>query len=138
MIKKTVDQLQKPTITIDESKLVDAGFINSGKRKFLETVVEFSDSLFTKTVLLSDATNEESEREITSDYVKEAALKIFAHPLKHYSKTYKILSIAEYICSIGIGVGASNINSPWGIIFLLVCFAIAVLSFAYRKIKENE
>ena len=108
MIKKSIDQLEKPSISIDEDKLLDAGFINSGKRKFIETVVEFSESLFTKTVMLSDATSEESEREITSDYVKEAAFKIFAHPLKHYSKTYRLLSIAEYIFSIGIGVGASN------------------------------
>ena len=42
MIKKSVDQLEKPSISIDEDKLLDAGFINSGKRKFIETVVEFS------------------------------------------------------------------------------------------------
>lgn len=138
MIKKSVDQLEKPSISIDEDKLLDAGFINSGKRKFIETVVEFSESLFTKTVMLSDATSEESEREITSDYVKEAAFKIFAHPLKHYSKTYRLLSIAEYIFSIGIGVGASNLKTFWGIIVFVLSFASAVLSFAYRKIKENE
>lgn len=138
MIKKSVDQLEKPSISIDEDILLDAGFINSGKRKFIETVVEFSESLFTKTVMLSDATSEESEREITSDYVKEAAFKIFAHPLKHYSKTYRLLSIAEYIFSIGIGVGASNLNTFWGIIVFVLSFASAVLSFAYRKIKENE
>ena len=138
MIKKSVDRLEKPSISIDEDKLLDAGFINSGKRKFIETVVEFSESLFTKTVMLSDATSEESEREITSDYVKEAAFKIFAHPLKHYSKTYRLLSIAEYIFSIGIGVGASNLNTFWGIIVFVLSFASAVLSFAYRKIKENE
>lgn len=138
MIKKSIDQLEKPSISIDEDKLLDAGFINSGKRKFIETVVEFSESLFTKTVMLSDATSEESEREITSDYVKEAAFKIFAHPLKHYSKTYRLLSIAEYIFSIGIGVVASNLNTFWGIIVFVLSFASAVLSFAYRKIKENE
>ena len=138
MIKKSIDQLEKPSISIDEDKLLDAGFINSGKRKFIETVVEFSESLFTKTVMLSDATSEESEREITSDYVKETAFKIFAHPLKHYSKTYRLLSIAEYIFSIGIGVGASNLNTFWGIIVFVLSFASAVLSFAYRKIKENE
>lgn len=138
MIKKSIDQLEKPSISIDEDKLLDAGFINSGKRKFIETVVEFSESLFTKTVMLSDATSEESEREITSDYVKEAAFKIFAHPLKHYSKTYRLLSIAEYIFSIGIGVGASNLNTFWGIIVFVLSFASAVLSFAYRKNKENE
>lgn len=138
MIKKSVEQLEKPTISIDEEKLIAAGFINSGKRKFIETVVEFSESLFTKTVILSDASSEESEREITSDYVKEAAYKIFAHPIKHHSVIYRLLVIVEYILSVGIGVGGSNLNSVWGVILFVLCFASAVLRFAYRKIKENE
>jgi undecaprenyl pyrophosphate synthase len=54
-MNKSAEKLIKPNVIIEDQNLNAAGFIQSGKRRFKEVVVAFSDDLFLKSVKYSDA-----------------------------------------------------------------------------------
>lgn len=137
-MKKNAEKLTKPTVTIDEQNLDDAGFIQSGKRKFKEVVTAFSDDLFLKSVKFYDAVARDNDREVSADNVHSAVKKIYATPLEQHKKVNLALQIVEYLCSVLVGVGASNLKEIWGIFMILVSFIIAVVCFMYRTLSKYE
>lgn len=137
-MKKNAEKLKKPTVTIDELCLNDAGFIQSGKRRFKEVVTAFSDSLFLKSVKYCDADSRDNDREVSADNVYNAVKKIYATPLEQHKKLNIVLQILEYICSALVGVGASNLKESWGVLMILISFMFGVICFTYRTLSKYE
>lgn len=138
MGRGAVDNLEKPTITVGNKQLEEAGFITSGKKKYESIVKSFSDELFIKSILYCDAASGGCEREVSADNVTSAMRKIYSTPIVRHKKSTVILQIVEYILSVGIGVGASNIKETWGVITCMLCLFITCVSFSIRKYYEHE
>lgn len=137
-MKKSAEKLSKPTVTIDDTALKEAGFIQSGYCKFKELVKAFSDELFLKSVKYSDAGSRDNDREVSADNVYTAVKTIYVAPLHQHKKRNAILQGIEYVSSALVGVGASNLNEIWGLLMLLFCFVVGVGCFTYRTISNNE
>lgn len=138
MGRKAVENLEKPTISVGIEQLEGAGFITSGKKKYTSIVQGFSDELFVKSIRYCDAASGGYEREVSADNVISAMRKIYSTPIVRHKKFSVILQILEYLLSVGIGVGASNIKETWGIIMCMSCFIFTCVSFIFRKMNEHE
>ena len=137
-MNKSAEKLIKPSVMIDEQNLNAAGFIQSGKRRFKEVVIAFSDDLFLKSVKYSDAGASNNEREVSADDVYNAVKRIYAAPLQQHKKWNLCLQILEYIFAILVGVGASNLKEMWGLLVFLVCFILATICFVIRTLNKYE
>lgn len=137
-MRKNAEKLTKPTITIDDMALKEAGFIQSGYRKFKELVTAFSNELFLRSVKYSDAGARDNDREVSADNVYTAVKTIYVSPLQQHKKRNMLLQITEYVSSCLVGVGASNLNETWGLLLLLICFVACLGCFTYRTISNNE
>lgn len=137
-MRKNVEKLTKPSVTIDEPALHEAGFIQSGYRKFKELVTAFSNELFLRSVKYSDAGARDNDREVSADNVYAAVKTIYVSPLQQHKKRNVILQVIEYLFSCLVGVGASNLGKTWGILMFVVCFVVCVGCFTYRTISNNE
>ena len=138
MGREDVDNLDKPKITVGFEQLEVAGFIASGKNRYQSAVQGFSDELFRKSILYCDAASGGCEREVSSDNVTSAMRKIYSTPIVRHKKSTVILQILEYMLSVGIGVGASNIKDTWGVITCMLCLFLTCVSFSIRKYYEHE
>lgn len=137
-MKKSAEKLTKPSVTIDDTALKEAGFIQSGYRKFKELVTAFSNELFLRSVKYNDAGARDNDREVSADNVYAAVKTIYVSPLQQHKKRNFILQVIEYFSSCLVGVGASNLDETWGLLVLLLCFVVCVVCFTYRTISNNE
>ena len=76
-MSNAIDNLTKPAVSITDNDLDNAGFTNSGKTKFKETVQDFSNQIFEKSVRYGDAEKGDGlEREITHDHITTASFNL--------------------------------------------------------------
>ena len=136
-MSKALNDLNRPQITIDDKELVDADFIKSGKDKYTKLVVAFSHDLFERSIMLCDAGNLGGDREVTQDYVVKASHIIYGKSNEKQSSIAIILQIVEYLCSAGIGVGASNLDKNWGIGVFGISIVIGVVAFVTRTVNKK-
>ena len=129
---KKLSELKKPETNPDEGTLVEAGFTNTGKTKFVVLVRAFSDNLFDRSVLQCDASNFEGEREVTQEHVMRAAHDIYGRHDVRQTTLFISLQILEYIACALVGVGASNLKETWGIVLFGFSLFITIVSFVYR------
>lgn len=133
-MSKSLNELVRPQPIIEERILTDAGFINSGRSKYQEMVKAFSEELFEKSVLVCEANNHETEREVTGEHVNRATHIIYGKTINKPDKWSLILQIVELVLTAAVGVGASNLKEIWGAITFGVCLALAVMSFVVRNV----
>lgn len=103
-MSKSLKELVKPQPIIEEKILTDAGFINSGRSKYQEMVRAFSEELFEKSVLVCEANNHETEREVTGDHVSRATHIIYGKTIDKPDKWSLIVQIVELILTAFLGL----------------------------------
>lgn len=134
MTNESLKNLAKPTTTIEENVLDDAGFINSGKTKYKSLLQAFAEELFDRSVLLCDAGRNEEEREVTREHVVQASHIIYGKSYSKVSIPHVVLQIIEYVFSAGIGVGASNLSSSWGVFVFGISLFLVIIAFVSRTV----
>ena len=82
---------------------------------------------------------ENYDREVTEKHVRLAAEKMGQFIDQKETPTYLIyIQAFEYICSIAVGVGASNTAKDWGMWLLFIAGVLGLSLFFIRQIKKNQ
>jgi len=139
-MSNNIDNLIKPTITTTDIDLENAGFTNSGKTKFKETIQDFSNQVFEKSVRYGDAEKGDGlEREITHDHVTTASLNISkTFNKKNKSNGLIAIQVAEYIFTGVAGIGGGNLKEQWGIITFGLGLGLAVILIVVRLTSTSK
>lgn len=136
----SIDDLTKPIINITDTYLNNAGFTNSGKIKFKETIQDFSNQVFEKSIRYGDAEKGDGlQREVTHDHIKSASFNISKIFGKKTNSGWSIAAqIGEYIFTGIAGVGGGNLKDQWGIITFGLGLGLAVILIVIRLINAKE
>lgn len=139
-MSNSIDTLNKPTISIQDSELDDSGFTNSGKAKFKETIQDFSDQIFDKSVRYGDAEKGNGlDREITHDHVSTASYNTSKTFGKKVKNGWSIAGqVGEYVFTGLAGIGGGNLKDQWGIITFGVCLGLAVILIVVRLTNTTK
>lgn len=135
-----IDSLVKPVVNVTDIDLDGAGFTNSGKAKFRETLQDFSNQVFEKSVRYGDAEKGDGlPREITHDHITSASFNISkTFGKKHKSSWLIAAQIAEYIFTGVAGVGGGNLKEPWGIVTFGLGLGLAVILIVVRLNNSKD
>lgn len=128
--------LNYPEIIVSDKELSDKGFIKSGKDKYKKLVVAFSNELFERSIKLCDAGNLGGDREVTQEYVVKASHIIYGKSNEKQSNKALFLQIVEYMCSAGLGAGASNLSENWGVITFGLSILVGIVAFVTRTVNR--
>jgi hypothetical protein len=121
-----------------DQELITNGFTESGKKRYIEAVGQYSDALFNTSIKLAEASKaSDTNIEVTHEYVRDAAIAISKRKEKP-SMIQIFLQIGEYVCTALVGVGSGNINQKWGILLFGFSSAIGVILFISRVVKGNK
>lgn len=139
-MSNTIDNLAKPTISVTDNVLDSAGFTNSGKTKFKETIQDFSNQVFEKSVRYGDAEKGDGlQREITHDHIKTASFNISKTFSKKNKSNWLIAAqVGEYIFTGVAGVGGGNLKEQWGIITFGLGLGFAVILIVVRLTNNSK
>lgn len=123
----------------DENYLKQQGFSETGLKRFINTIEEYEEELYKKSIDFGKA-NQDSDMplEITTDNVRNAAMKLKTIQAKKKSHPLLIISnVFEYIFTIIITIGASNLNKSWGQIvfgiFITLTAILLIIRLSYRR-----
>lgn len=136
-MSKSLKELQNPNVVISDNELGEADFIKSGKEKYKALVNAFSKELFERSILLCDAGNLGGDREVTQEYVVKASHIIYGKSNEKQSNKDVFLQVVEYLCSAGVGAGASNLGDNWGEIVFGVSLVIGIVAFVTRTVNKK-
>ncbi len=138
--QKIIEENPAPDIHILDSNLVAAKFTSAGIKRYKNTLVAYSKELFAKSVCYGDIEQSENyDREVTEKHVRQAAEKMGQYIDKKKKPTFLIfIQIGEYVCSIAVGVGASNTNSTWGQWLLAISSLLGLSLFVIRQIIKKQ
>lgn len=129
-----------PNLLLDPDNLENDGFTASGEARFKETIQDYSNTVYKKSVNygeLDKASN--MPREITHDHVKSAAHSIAqSYGKDKPTKMQKFSQAGEYIATAIGGAGASHLDKTPGVIAFVVGAILAVLLFSYRVMGRGE
>lgn len=129
-----------PNLSLDPDNLNSDGFTASGEARFKDTIKDYSDTVYKKSVNygeLDKASN--MPREITHDHVKSAAHSIAQSYGKNKpTKIQKFSQVVEYIAIAMGGAGTSHLDKTYGVIACVVGAILAVLFFSYRVFGRGE
>lgn len=127
-------------MSIPDQELDDSGFTNSGKIKFKETIQDFSDQIFDKSVRYGDAEKGDGlEREITHDHVTSASYITSKTFGKRGRSNWSIAGqVGEYLFTGLAGIGGGNLKEQWGTILFGVCLGLAVILIVVRLMNTTK
>lgn len=117
-----------------DQELQQAGFTNSGAKRYRETVLLYSTTLYDKAISYGQADKaSDSNLEVTHDHVRAATHNITAtFGREQPSKLGVAIQIGEYILTALSGVAGGNLKESWGTPMFVVCVAMAVILFVAR------
>lgn len=138
--QRIIEENPAPDIRIPSENLIAAKFTSAGITRYKNTLQAYSKELFAKSVCYGDIEQSENyDREVTERHVRRAAEKMGQYIDKKETPTYLIyLQASEYICSIAVGVGASNTGKGWGMWVLFIAGVLGLSLFFIRQIKQNK
>jgi hypothetical protein len=139
-MSNAIDNLTKPAVSITDNDLDNAGFTNSGKTKFKETVQDFSNQIFEKSVRYGDAEKGDGlEREITHDHITTASFNLSKTFGKKNKSNWLIAAqVGEYIFTGVAGVGGGNLKDQWGVITFGLGLGLAVILIVVRLTNNSK
>lgn len=119
-------------ITIDQQRLVTAGFVESGRKRFIATVRDYSDSLLERAVRNADHDKApDCDREVGHDHVGQAARSLMRASPKRSG--WLIFSQAcEYVFTACAGAGAGHLDKNMGIVAFALGTALTVILLTVR------
>jgi len=117
-----------------EKDLQDAGFTESGAKRYAATTSAYCEELFLKAVALGDRDKAaDTNREVTHDHVRGAAAVLAVRGRETQSKLQIICQIGEYVAAALAGVGGGRLDATWGIVMFGLSLAIGVVLFVIRN-----
>lgn len=118
----------------NQEQLENSGFTESGKARFIQTVEDYSEKLFSKASSYGNADKaKDLPLEVTHDHVRQAAHSLASsYGKERPSKWAVACHIGEYIFTAIAGIGGGNISKSWGQITFGVSLAIAVILIVFR------
>ena len=129
-----------PNLSLDPDDLNGDGFTASGEARFKETIQDYSNTVYRKSVNygeLDKASN--MPREITHDHVKSAAHSIAqSYGKDKPPKMQRFSQAGEYIATAVGGAGASHLDKTPGVVAFVIGAILAVLLFSYRVMGRGE
>jgi hypothetical protein len=139
-MSNTIDNLANPVVSVTDTDLDTAGFTNSGKTKFKETVQDFSNQVFEKSVRYGDAEKGDGlQREITHDHITAASFNISKTFGKRNKSNWLILAqVGEYLFTGVAGVGGGNLKEQWGVITFGLGLGLAVILIVVRLTNSKD
>ena len=131
---------QPPKINIDPDLLREVGFTLSGETRFKDTIQDYSNTLFKKSVHFGELDKaSDAPREITHEHVKAAAFSIAqSYGKDRPSKLQHFAQACEYISTAISGAGASHLDKTAGVIAFVLGAIGAVLLFVYRVTSNRD
>lgn len=121
-----------------DQELITNGFTESGKKRYIEAVGQYSDALFNTSIKLAEASKaSDTNIEVTHEYVRDAAIAISKRKEKP-SMIQIFLQIGEYVCTALVGVGSGNLDQQSGVLLFGLSIAIGIILFVIRIIKGNK
>jgi hypothetical protein len=123
----------------DSEELKNNGFTESGLARYEQTVEEYADLLYTKSINFGDADKAaDYDREVTHDHVRAAAFKIAQSYGKEKVSGWLIFSqICEYIFTAIGAYSLSNLDETWGTPLFVGSAVIAGILVAIRLSRKN-
>ena len=113
--------------------MVEAGFTESGKTRFKDTINDYATSVFKRSLTLADFDKgENSPREITHEHVRNAAAKLFLK--SHRPKWLNITTPLEYIATMVAGLSGAYLNTTVGLISFIISISMGVTLIIIRVI----
>ena len=136
----TLTNRNTPAVQIIEDKLQKAGFTGSGTKKYKETVTEYAETLFQKSVSYAEASNNPGlPLEVTHQAVNQAAISIAGAPkAKRHSKLVITGQVLEYVFTALVGIGGGNLKETWGIVAFGVGTALVAILIVTRLIVSKS
>lgn len=118
-----------------QQELQAAGFTLTGSKRYGDTVNDYSETLFKKSVIYGEASKaDDANLEVTHDHVRAAAHNIASTFAKEKPSTWCLpVQIGEYLFTLGAGVGGGAYKETWGIPVFVACIALGVILFVVRN-----
>lgn len=120
-----------------EEQLTAEGFTASGVCRYVDTVEEYSEDLYRRSVASGDNDKDRNlSREVTHEHVRSSAESIrYARPKK--SKWMMASQIGEYLFTALAGVGGGKLDEAWGVGLFVVGVALATILIVFRLTNSN-
>lgn len=138
--QKIVEENPVPDISVLDNNLIAAKFTSAGIKRYKNTLEAYSKELFAKSVCYGDIEQSENyDREVTEKHVRQAAEKMGQYIDTKEIPTYLFyIQVVEYLCSIAVGVGASNTSNDWGQWLLVISGLLGLSLFIIRQIIKKQ
>lgn len=128
---------KKPAITVEEQVLVETGFTEQGKNVFSKRMKGLSDELFDKSVSIAETYNS-ANPEITGENVNKAYHILLGNGIESHKTLRLVMEFLTLISSIGIGIGASNTTTIWGLVVLAFFSLVSIGVMVFRLYLDNN
>lgn len=118
-----------------DSELKQTGFTASGAKRYLETLNDYADALYAKSVLYAQGDKApDTNLEVTHEHVRAAAHRLTSTFGRDQPSGWTIsIQILEYIFTAFIGVGGSSLKESWGMPLFVISVALVVIFFVVRQ-----
>lgn len=124
-----------------ESELKQAGFTDSGAKRYIATSTAYCNELLAKSVALGDIDKApDTATEVTHDHVRSAAEVISARGKGSQGQTLAQVwcQVGEYICAALAGVGGGELEKPWGVVVFGLSLTVGVILFVVRNTRSTS
>jgi hypothetical protein len=120
---------------MNENDLTSAGYTDSGRKRYLQTVESYTTTLHEKALKFAEADKAaDASVEVTHDHVRQAAHNIAgSFGADKPSRMSIPCQVGEYLCTAAAGVGGGSLSSGWGTPTLVISIAVGVILFVYRQ-----
>lgn len=117
-----------------EDELRNAGFTQSGAKRYAATAADYCGQLFTKSVALGDIDKAaDTAREVTHDHVRTAAAVLAVRGNAGKPPHHIFCQVGEYVCAALAGVGGGKLDQTWGVSLFGLSLTIGVILFVIRN-----
>lgn len=118
-----------------EAELIGDGFTQSGAKRFLATINDYSTDLYGKSVVYGNGDKAaDAGLEVTHDHVRSAAYQLSSTFAREQPSKYIIpVQIGEYMFTALAGVSGGHLKESWGVPVFAVSVALAVILFVVRN-----
>lgn len=117
-------------------ELKQAGFTESGAKRYVAATTDYCDALFAKSVALGDIDKAaDTTREVTHEHVRYATT-VLALRGQGKSPRQVMCQIGEYSCAALAGVGGGNLSTSWGVAMFGLSLTIGVILYFTRNIRS--
>lgn len=121
-----------------DNELREAGFTESGAKRYAATTTAYCNELFAKSIASGDRDKAlDTAREVTHEHVREAAAVLAVRGQDGQSTLQVWCQIGEYVCAALAGVGGGKLDQTWGVIVFGLSLTLGVILFVTRNTRSR-